>query len=324
MRSYKFLILLFLIPALTGMFMGCSDDSTSSNKVDEYAELVKYLEGEGGDFINTYAPAIKSADAVKTAMTTGTQYIIDIRSAADYATGHIDGAVNVAFGDLITHVEGLTTDYETIIIACYSGQTAAYGASLLRLLGHDNVYTLKFGMSSWNKDFDVWSAKCLNTYATQFETTVNAKGPEVDPPALDTGKKTGAEILRARVQEVLDAGFIGKIGAADVVPNASNFYIVNYWPENHYAIGHIQGAMCYVPKADLKSTTYLNTLPADKKVVVYCYTGQTSAYVTAYLRVLGYDAYSLLYGANNMIYDTIPASAFSEAAIMGYDYVTGN
>ena len=325
MRNIKFLILLFLIPALTFTFIGCSDDSTSPTKVDEYAVLLEYLEGDGGDFINTYAPTIKTAEAVKTDMTSGTQYIIDIRDAATFATGHIEGAVNVDFKNLLTHVEGLTTDYESIVIVCVSGQTAAYGASLLRLMGYDNVYSLKFGMSSWNKEFDAWSGKLANTYTTQFETTDHAIGDEVDPPVLDTGKKEAADILRARVEAVFDAGFSGKITAADVVPNASNYYIVNYWPKDQYlSAGHIPGAYCYVPRADLKSTTNLKTLPADKKVVVYCYTGQTSAYVTAYLRVLGYDAYSLLFGANTMIYDTMPGGKFSESAIMDYDYVTGN
>ena len=324
MRRFSYLLVLLIIP--TFIFWGCSEDSTSSNKVDEYDVLLSYLEGDGGDFINTYAPAIKSAEAVKTAMTSGTQYLIDIRSATDFATGHIEGAVNVSAGDVLTHIEGLTSSYESIVIVCYSGQTAAYVASVCRLMGHDNVYTLKFGMSSWHADFDVWSSKTLNTYAAQFETTDNPKGAEVDPPVLDTGKDEAMDILRVRAEDVLTKGFgEGRVSAADVFANPSNYYIINYWPHDQYLNpGHIPGAICYVPKNDLKSTTYLKTLPTDKPVVVYCYTGQTSAYVTSYLRVLGYDAKSLLYGANNMIYDSMPASKFSEAAIMNYEYVTGN
>jgi hypothetical protein len=37
--------------------------------------------------------------------------------------------------------------------------------------------------------------------------------------------------------------------------------------------------------------------------VVYCYTGQTSAFTAAYLRILGYNAKSLLFGTNGMIYN---------------------
>ncbi|HCJ57468.1 MAG TPA: sulfurtransferase, partial [Clostridiaceae bacterium] len=36
-----------------------------------------------------------------------------------------------------------------------------------------------------------------------------------------------------------------------------------------------------------------NTLPKDKKIIVYCYTGQTAGQTVAALRLLGYDAVSL-------------------------------
>ena len=323
----KNILLLFLLPVLSfTLIWGCSDDSTSSNKVDEYAVLVEYLEDDAGDFINTTYTAIKSAEAVKTNMGTAGQYLIDIRSEADFILGHVDGAVRVDFPDLITHVEGLTSNPTEIIIICYSGQTAAYGASLLRLLGHDNVYSMKFGMTSWHSTFDKWTTNCSNIRATEFETTNNPKGPVVDAPKLNTGEKEGADILRARVQAVLDAGFsAGATTHSAVFNDLDGYYINNYWPTEQYLNpGHIPGAINYVPKQDLKSENYLNTLPADMKVVSYCYTGQGSAFLTAYLRVLGYDAYSLKFGANSMIHDLMPASKFGAGAIMEYDYVTGN
>ena len=57
--------------------------------------------------------------------------------------------------------------------------------------------------------------------------------------------------------------------------------------------------------SDLHLDNYLKSLPTDKKIVVYCYTGQTSAQTSAYLGVLGYDAYSLLYGVNAMDRDNV-------------------
>ena len=45
------------------------------------------------------------------------------------------------------------------------------------------------------------------------------------------------------------------------------------------------------------------------------------------LKVLGYDAKTLLYGANAMIYDqmvTKGMSTFKGSEIMGYPYVTGS
>jgi hypothetical protein len=46
--------------------------------------------------------------------------------------------------------------------------------------------------------------------------------------------------------------------------------------------------------------------------------------MAAYLRLLGYDAKSLLYGSNGMIYDkmvTAKMTTFNDAQIMGYEYV---
>ena len=69
----------------------------------------------------------------------------------------------------------------------------------------------------------------------------------------------------------------------------------------------------------------------DKPIVVYCYTGQTSGFVTAYLNVLGYDVKSLLFGTNGMIYNSmVSAIEAGDATITiwkdtdshDYEYVT--
>ena len=57
--------------------------------------------------------------------------------------------------------------------------------------------------------------------------------------------------------------------------------------------GHIPGAIQYTPKESLMLEEDLKTLPIDKQIVVYEYAGMTSAFVVAYLRVLGYDAKSI-------------------------------
>ena len=40
-------------------------------------------------------------------------------------------------------------------------------------------------------------------------------------------------------------------------------------------------------------------------MVTYCYTGQTSAQVTACLRLLGYDAASLMFGVNGFAFQSL-------------------
>jgi rhodanese-related sulfurtransferase len=77
-------------------------------------------------------------------------YVIDIRGVADYAKGHVPGAVNVAFAT-IAKPENLVT-YPTdrpILVICYTGHTASMTSSILNTLGY-NAWVLKGGMPSWS------------------------------------------------------------------------------------------------------------------------------------------------------------------------------
>jgi rhodanese-related sulfurtransferase len=157
-------------------------------------------------------------------------------------------------------------------------------------------------------------------------TTVTDKAAKGAMPDLSTGKTTGQDILEARVDALLAEGFTpASITAATVFGTPSNYYIVNYWPAAQYSDpGHIPGAIQYTPKETLKLNVDLKTLPTDKPIVVYCYSGQTSAFIAAYLRLLGYDAKSLMFGGNSMIYDIMVSKSMSvwkASEIKGYTYV---
>ncbi len=322
MKTTKIWMLAILFLALFAV--SCSDDE---DPINEAQVLVEYLESaEGGNYAANGMPAIKTADHVKTLNTAGTNYIVDIRSAADFALGHIENAVNVSSKEVLTHLEGTTEDDDAdeIHIVCYSGQTAGWVTALLRIAGYDNVYSMKWGMCSWNADkAGSWNNNIGSMYATEFTSDATAKGPVGELPSLNTGFETGKEILDARIAEVFAEGFDpAKITNATVIGAMDNYYVANYWSETDYTdIGHIDGAMQYTPKVGMSLDGDLKTLPTDKAVVVYCWTGQTSANMAAYLRVIGYDAKTLLFGANGMIYDDLPSHKWSEAEIKGYDYI---
>jgi len=72
-------------------------------------------------------------------------------------------------------------------------------------------------------------------------------------------------------------------------------YIISTRRADDYAFEHIPGAV-NIPIKELFSTATLSAIPADRKIVVYCYTGQTSSQAVALLNILGYDAYNLLNG----------------------------
>lgn len=326
MNLRKLFYLMLILPLLF-LYTGCSDDDGDvvdpTTGVNEAEVLVKHLESNG-DFINTGAPAMIKASNVRTNLVAGAdQVVLDIRAADAYNAGHIDGAINVAPGDVLDYYESNNlAGEEVVVIACYSGQTAAWVTGLMNILGYNNVKDLKWGMSSWNPETSgPWVNGIGNSRATELVTTSYPKAEEGELPELNTGAEEGADILRARVEEVFAEGFgAAKVSNADVFASPGNYYIVNYWKQDHYDWGHIPGAIQYTPKSSFRLDADLKTLPTDKTIAVYCYTGQTSAHVAAFLRSLGYDAKSIVYGVNAMAYDNMPGTRFvAETEVHDYD-----
>jgi rhodanese-related sulfurtransferase len=291
---------------------------------NETLALVNYLEANGNP-LNNFAVMTKASTVHTNIIIGADQYIIDIRSASDFAAGHIQGAINVNATDVLMHYEVNNLDSkEVVVIVDYTGQTAGWVTGLMHTVGYTNVRDLKWGMCSWNSaTSDPWVNNISNSYASQLIVTSTPKSSAGELPKLQTGLKIPEQILRARVEAIFEEGFSAtKMNASQAFENSNDYYIINYLSVDHYNWGHIPGAIQYTPKTDLVYSTYLKTLPVDKIVAVYDYTGQTSAQVTAYLRVLGYDAKSILFGMNAMAYDTMPGTRFvSETEVHDFQLV---
>lgn len=278
------------------------EDTVKGKEIDA---LLRYI-NNSKDYINTKGvPNMVSAEDVNENLSS--YFVLDTRKHKDYINGHINGAVNVQINNLINYLDKNVSpsSYDKLVIACYSGQSASYATSILRLLGYNNVYAMKYGMSAWNKSLDKWNKNVSNKYASNLETDDNLKGKAMPYPEINTGEHCGAEILEARAITTLNTKFNNLKISADRAFSDTSFYIVNYWPKDKYLKGHIPGAVQYTPKYDLNDTTFLKTLPSDKKILVYGFTGQTSAFIVAYLRLLGYNAFSLGFGANSFMHNTL-------------------
>lgn len=71
--------------------------------------------------------------------------ILSIRSAEDYAAGHIEGAINIPFGKgMQERFSEIPTD-KPVVVYCYSGQTSSQTMAVLRMLGYE-AYSLAGGM----------------------------------------------------------------------------------------------------------------------------------------------------------------------------------
>ena len=77
-------------------------------------------------------------------------YILDIREAKDYTQGHIKGAHNIPFKQVGASLDKLPTD-KTIIVHCYTGQTAGQTVAALNIAGF-KARSLNGGMNNgWAK-----------------------------------------------------------------------------------------------------------------------------------------------------------------------------
>lgn len=314
MNKLMRLALIFLL--IPFVMVSCKDDNNDDPTTDDakFEVLKTYMQNNNMDLTDMLDGWITTATNVNDNL--DTYYVMDIRSEDDFNNGHIEGAVHSSLG---TIVQDAAAADNPIIVACYTGQTAAHAVVALRLSGYADAKVLKFGMSSWHNDFaGPWNSN-IGDVAEGHENWTTTETPAVDTydyPSLTSDFTDGAAILEERVA-VLTSGFNG-VANTEVLANPGSYYINNFWDEetwDHY--GHIEGAKRIYPL----SLDNVDNYDASKTVVTYCYTGQTSSMITAYLKVLGYDALSLKFGANGMIHSTMESHKWSTEAPAGYNYV---
>lgn len=300
-------------------------------EINKEAKLLLDYLVETGDYVNSREfPSMIGAEATEKALA-GNTLVIDIRNSELFAKGHIKGAVNVEMGDLTDYFANKIKpfEYDKIILACNSGTSGSYSTSLLRLMGYGNVYAMRWGMSGWNKSVEnQWLPNIDSKYEGNLETTDISKASAGDFPLLNTGKTTGAEIFDERISGLFNEFSNATILADSVFSHPEKYYIINYERKDKYDAGHIPGAIRYKTGGTLGILSEMQTIPADREIVVYCGTGHNSAFVTAYLRLFGYNAKTLKFGNNSFMHDKMIAEKdklswqpFTEADIMDFPVV---
>lgn len=320
-RLINLAVLLAFVPVL--FLTSCKEDEP--DVVNAYTTLKSYMVTNNLDL-----PALATSWIVDPKSTNQTGGIVDsvtgtipgytvydIRSATDFATGHIKNATNVALKDIITTVTTAAVAKDAkILVVCYTGQTAGQAVMALRLLGWSKAVVLKWGMAGWNASFKgPWVANSgievsangnIAAGSANWVITEAPANGSFDEPVWTSSSTDGAAILQERVQAVLNAGFT-PTPAADILAAPSNYQIINYWSLADYiAFGHFSGAFD-VPTIALAGDL-VKIIDPSKPAQVYCYTGQTSSIACFWLNVLGYNAKGVGFGANKLVYDPLKAA----------------
>ncbi len=198
-------------------------------------------------------------------------YILSIRQQDAYDAGHIAGA------DLIPWGPGMEQEFDklpmdkTIVVYCYSGQTAGQTVAGLRLLGYDAV--------SLNGGMGVGANAPLGWFNQGYPVHV------VEEAATDYFANLPDDINK-----------IGQAEFLEKVEMEEDIFVLDIRQADAYAEGHVKGAV-NAPWGPAIAENLAN-IPQDKTVYVYCYSGQTAGQAVATLRVAGVDAKSVNLGYN--------------------------
>lgn len=86
--------------------------------------------------------------------------VVDIRSAEDFAKGHIIAALNIPQAELKQAAEKLRKHQgKPVLVCCASGSTSANAARQLRAAGVDDARPIRGGLAAWrNENLPVASA----------------------------------------------------------------------------------------------------------------------------------------------------------------------
>ena len=242
-------------------------------------------------------------------------FVLSIRGASDYETAHIPGAVNMDWRTLFAmeNLALLPQDDTMIVVVCYTGQTAGHVTAGLNMLNF-NASTLLHGMCSWTPA----AVKCFNpASAQQNYPVVSGSEPGTpedgvtrdngcggDPPTGGgewTGSSEEWEIIRHTIDVYFQTAPTFYTTNKAVHNNlydgwtANDPFVLSVRSATDYAAGHVPTAVNIGATALLEPEN-LETLPMDKQIVVYCYTGHTAAHTNAVLGILGYESVSMKFG----------------------------
>ena len=225
---------------------------------------------------------------------------IDTRSFAEYAAGHIPGAVNLplfsfhwsdssrvgvaSFAQQTARLLGMAGVDSSMRVIFYendSGMLAARGVWLLTYLAHPNTSMLDGGLNKWRSEGRPLEKRTRPFRPLRFE------------PATSEDVLVGFEYLRDRLGKItlIDArsseeydGTVIRAARGGHIPGAIN---IN-WEENLTAAGVF---------ADAETLSKMYDIPRDAEIVTYCQGAYRAANSFVALRMAGFERVRVYLGS---------------------------
>ena len=128
--------MMIILAALTWVPAAWADNKAAAiDEMEGYLEFVDY----GGGVI--FAEQIPKDEWPR-------MMVIDARDAAQFAKGHIPGAVNMDWRQVLAKRSSIPKN-KPVLIYCNTGSLSAQAGFALRVAGWDNVKILQGGLQEW-------------------------------------------------------------------------------------------------------------------------------------------------------------------------------
>ncbi len=184
--------------------------------------------------------------------------LVDVRTAKEYASGYIKGAINVDWKNrhFAENAINTITNDKPVAIYCRSGNRATRAMFAMSALGFKEVYNLEHGIKSWNK-------------ANKPLKTLEVKG---DIHHLDVDNFNNA--------------IVGQVGK-----------LIDVRTPREYNDAHIPGAIMIDYKNESFKSNF-DKLDRKVPVLIYCRSGGRSGRAIKVLEGMGFKVYNLDDGFN--------------------------
>ncbi|PKO30224.1 MAG: rhodanese-like domain-containing protein [Betaproteobacteria bacterium HGW-Betaproteobacteria-9] len=129
------------LAALTASTLLLAPAAHADNKaiaVDEMEAYLEFVDYGGGVIFAEQIPADEWKKMI----------VIDARDAGQFAKGHIPGAINMDWRQVLAQRNTIPKD-KPVLIYCNTGSLSAQAGFALRVAGWDNLRILQGGMEEW-------------------------------------------------------------------------------------------------------------------------------------------------------------------------------
>ena len=189
-------------------------------------------------------------------------YLIDVRTDAEYAEGHIPGFRWFPGGQAVQRADEVAVVHNAPVVFCCDGRArAAFTASWYRQMGFEEVYAVHGGTSAW----------------------------------VESGRELASGAPASSAQ-ALSGKSVGTVTADDVAASSSSARVIHVGLSTEFVQGHVPGAS-WVPRGWLEFRIGDVAPDKDAPIIVTCADGGAQSLLAATtLTGMGYTDVSTLEG----------------------------